>query len=220
MWPCMRRFISSIIAARVVDLPEPVLPVTRIMPCVCLHIWCTTLGMLSSSSVMADDGMARRIAPIPFRWRNALTRKRDTSGISYAKSAASFSANILCAAPSMISKTASWTNSVVRRSSRSVFRPPCTRARTGSPEMKCRSEALPSSACIRYSSILGMASNLRLVADVENRHQVRVSHETRELLLVVREPDRVVGVDLLVVDRLEQRRVHCLHADVAAHLQL
>ena len=32
MWPLMRELMSSIIAARVVDFPDPVLPVTRISP--------------------------------------------------------------------------------------------------------------------------------------------------------------------------------------------
>ena len=32
MWPFTRVLMSSIIAASVVDLPEPVLPVTRIRP--------------------------------------------------------------------------------------------------------------------------------------------------------------------------------------------
>ena len=43
----MREFMSSIIAASVVDLPEPVLPVTRIRPLLTLHRLRTASGMLS-----------------------------------------------------------------------------------------------------------------------------------------------------------------------------
>ena len=56
----MRLLMASIIAASVVDLPEPVLPVTRIMPCVCLQRFRTTGGMFSSSRVSACDGIARK----------------------------------------------------------------------------------------------------------------------------------------------------------------
>src|SRR6185436_8663430 len=63
MWPFMRVFMSSIIAARVVDLPEPVLPVTRIRPLFTLQRLRTASGMFSWSSVSALDGMARHTQP-------------------------------------------------------------------------------------------------------------------------------------------------------------
>ena len=46
MWPFTRLLMSSIIAASVVDLPEPVLPVTRIRPLLARHIWRTAVRQL------------------------------------------------------------------------------------------------------------------------------------------------------------------------------
>ena len=69
-------------AASVVDLPEPVFPVTRIMPADCLHMSRTTSGILSSSSDSAVDGMARMMAPGPPRWRNTFTRKRASPSMA------------------------------------------------------------------------------------------------------------------------------------------
>ena len=80
MCPFTRRLMSSIIAASVVDLPEPVLPVTRIRPLLARHICRTASGIFSSSSVSALEGMARNTAPMPFSWRMTLTRKRPRSG--------------------------------------------------------------------------------------------------------------------------------------------
>ena len=79
MWPFTRLLMSSIIAASVVDLPEPVLPVTRIRPLLARHICRTASGIFSSSSVSALEGMARNTAPMPFSWRMTLTRKRPRS---------------------------------------------------------------------------------------------------------------------------------------------
>ena len=47
MWPFTRRLMSSIIAARVVDLPEPVLPVTRMSPLFARQRLRTVSGMFS-----------------------------------------------------------------------------------------------------------------------------------------------------------------------------
>ena len=71
----------SIIAASVVDLPEPVVPVSRMMP------------RSSSASVAHDgrqaellegadeNGIARMTSETEPRWRKALTRKRARPGI-------------------------------------------------------------------------------------------------------------------------------------------
>ena len=76
MWPLTRELMSSIIAASVVDLPEPVLPVTRISPFETLQRFLTASGMRSCSSVCALEGIARNTAPMPFSCRSTLTRKR------------------------------------------------------------------------------------------------------------------------------------------------
>ena len=79
MCPFTRELMSSIIAASVVDLPEPVLPVTRISPLLARHSCGTACGSLSCSIDSALDGMARITAPMPFSCRMTFTRKRPYS---------------------------------------------------------------------------------------------------------------------------------------------
>ena len=79
MWPFTRELMSSIIAASVVDLPEPVLPVTRMRPLLARHSVWQACGRLSCSIDSAFDGMARITAPMPFSWRMTFTRKRPYS---------------------------------------------------------------------------------------------------------------------------------------------
>src|SRR5438045_6108956 len=55
-------FTLSTIAASVVDLPEPVGPVTRIRPCGWLISSLNTLGQARSSSVQISVGMVRNTA--------------------------------------------------------------------------------------------------------------------------------------------------------------
>jgi hypothetical protein len=69
-------------AASVVDLPDPVLPVTRIRPLLILHRSITAAGNLRSSALRAFEGIARKTAPIPFSCRITLTRNRATPGMA------------------------------------------------------------------------------------------------------------------------------------------
>jgi hypothetical protein len=71
----------SIIAARVVDLPEPVVPVIRISPRSSSAISGITGGSISSSEVLIWKGIARQTSETEPRCTNALTRKRATPGI-------------------------------------------------------------------------------------------------------------------------------------------
>ena len=64
----------SIIAASVVDLPEPVVPVSRTIPRSSSASSLTTGGSASSSIVLILWGIARQASEIRPRWRNALTR--------------------------------------------------------------------------------------------------------------------------------------------------
>ena len=70
------RFMWSIIAASVVDLPEPVVPVSRMMPRSCSASCVTDSGRPSSSTALMITGMARMTIEIEPRCRKALTRKR------------------------------------------------------------------------------------------------------------------------------------------------
>ena len=80
-------------AASVVDLPEPVGPVTSTRPRGFMAKSPKMAGALSCSSVKILLGIVRKTAPAPRNWLKALIRKRDTPSISKAKSASSFSSN-------------------------------------------------------------------------------------------------------------------------------
>ena len=72
---CIVRFMWSIIAASVVDLPEPVVPVSRMIPR-SSSASCGDGGRLSSSTDLMLTGIARMTSEMEPRWRKALTRKR------------------------------------------------------------------------------------------------------------------------------------------------
>ena len=76
----------SIIDASVVDLPEPVVPVSRISPRSSSAISEITGGSSSSSTVLIWKGMARQTSDTDPRCTNAFTRKRATPGTEYEKS--------------------------------------------------------------------------------------------------------------------------------------
>ena len=74
------------IAASVVDLPEPVGPVTSTMPFFSLPTLYSSAGNFSASSVGMPSGMTRRtIAYVP-RCEKTFTRKRVFCGIEYERS--------------------------------------------------------------------------------------------------------------------------------------
>ena len=76
----------SIIAASVVDFPEPVVPVSRMIPRSSSASSRDTGGSASSSIVRILWGIARQTSEIRPRWRKALMRKRATPSISKEKS--------------------------------------------------------------------------------------------------------------------------------------
>ncbi len=80
MW--QRRFWLTwlIIAASVDDLPEPVAPVTSTRPRSYSEIVRMTSGRPRPSMVGTLEGMIRRMSDMEPRWRNTLTRKRETPG--------------------------------------------------------------------------------------------------------------------------------------------
>ena len=91
MCPYMFALTWSTIAASVVDLPEPVGPVTRISPRGRFTISAKIFGALSSSSDSTLDGMVRNAAAAPRDCTNALTRKRARLGTAKLKSHSRFS---------------------------------------------------------------------------------------------------------------------------------
>ena len=79
MWRGLVVLIWSSIAASVVDLPEPVVPVSRIRPRSSSATSCSTAGSLSSSSDLTDSGIDRATIEIEPRWRKALMRNRPSA---------------------------------------------------------------------------------------------------------------------------------------------
>ena len=87
-------------AARVVDLPEPVGPVTTINPLCNMENFFSTAGSGASNfSKSSNDktllGIWRKTAAMPFFWVKKLARKRETPVISYPKSTSPVSSNVL-----------------------------------------------------------------------------------------------------------------------------
>ena len=80
MWQVSVALMWSIIAASVVDLPEPVVPVTRIRPRCSAEIFSSTLGSMSCSMDWILKGMTRSTTPIVPRCWKTLTRKRPRPG--------------------------------------------------------------------------------------------------------------------------------------------
>jgi hypothetical protein len=74
--------IASTIAASVVDLPEPVGPVTRISPRGRYVSRCTTSGRNNCSMGRTLSLMVRIESATVFRWKCEFTRKRLRPGIS------------------------------------------------------------------------------------------------------------------------------------------
>ena len=85
--------MRSIMAASVVDLPEPVVPVSKMIPRSSSARSLITSGSISSSTVLTLKGMARATIEIEPRWRKALTRKRARPGTAYEKSTSLSSSN-------------------------------------------------------------------------------------------------------------------------------
>ena len=77
-------------AARVVDLPEPVGPVTKTNPRGLSEIVLKISGAPKSSNVSTSLGMVRNTAAGPRLELNALTRKRARLGTSNEKSTSKF----------------------------------------------------------------------------------------------------------------------------------
>ena len=75
---CLERveLMWSTMAARVVDLPDPVTPVSSTMPRSSSARFRMAAGSLRSSMERIEKGMARQASEMAPRWRNALTRKR------------------------------------------------------------------------------------------------------------------------------------------------
>ena len=93
MWSFRSLLILSIIVASVVDLPEPVGPVTRIRPRGFSARSATTFGSPSSSKVLILNGIARNAPATLPRCTKTLPRKRDSFCTLNERSSSFFSSN-------------------------------------------------------------------------------------------------------------------------------
>ena len=136
------RLISSIIAASVVDLPEPVVPVTRMMPRSSIASSEITGGRASSSTVRIVCGIARQTSEITPRCRKAFTRKRASPGTAYEKSTSNSSANSLSLSSSwsISLNTASVSSGLSGSESGIGSRMPCVRMSGRDGTLRWRSE--------------------------------------------------------------------------------
>src|SRR5687767_7424491 len=91
MWPCSFSLTWLTIAASVVDLPEPVGPVTSTMPRGWSAISAKIFGALRSSSDRILEGIVRITAAAPRCCTNAFTLKRARFGTANEKSHSRFS---------------------------------------------------------------------------------------------------------------------------------
>ena len=89
MWPFHSRLILSIIAASVVDLPDPVGPVTRMRPRGRSANLATTAGNCSCSNVFTVNGICRITMDTQPRCLKQLPRKRARFWMPKEKSSSS-----------------------------------------------------------------------------------------------------------------------------------
>ncbi len=80
MWQARSALTTSISEASVVDLPEPVGPVTRTSPRGRRAKSTTCWGSPSSSRVLMLKGISRNAAPTASRWKYTLTRNLALPG--------------------------------------------------------------------------------------------------------------------------------------------
>src|SRR5579863_10264492 len=139
--------------ASVVDLPEPVGPVTSTSPRGSMHRSRKIFGAPRSSSEMMSEGMLRNTAPAPRFWLNALTRKRASLGISKEKSVSKNSSYAFLCLSFMMSYTMLCTSLCDSAGMLMRFMSPSTRIIGGTPEDKCRSDALFLTANARSCAI-------------------------------------------------------------------
>src|SRR3546814_7281012 len=86
---------SDVCSSDLVDLPEPVGPVTNTMPRGISEMSLKIAGHFKSSSDSIFDGIVRNTAAAPREVLNALTRKRASPGISNEKSVSRNSSHAL-----------------------------------------------------------------------------------------------------------------------------
>ena len=158
--------MTSIIEASVVDLPEPVGPVTRMRPRGLKRSSLTEGGRPICSSVRSVEGIIRRTQPQRPRSLKTETRKRVPSSCARAKSVPPLlSASATCSGV-MISLHSRRVSSAVNASSAIATSSPWMRSSGGMNARTCRSDA-PSSivACSRSRIVISVAIWIPLLSN-------------------------------------------------------
>src|SRR6201998_3076017 len=154
--------------ASVVDFPEPVGPVTSTRPRGNMHRSRKIFGEFRSSSDRMTEGMFRNTAPAPRFWLNAFTRKRASLGISKEKSVSKNSSYAFLCLSFMMSYTMLCTSLCDKGGMLMRFMSPSTRIMGGTPEDKCRSDALFLTANARSCAMsTAIQGSLRATKDFE-----------------------------------------------------
>ncbi len=147
------RLIQPTIAARVVDLPDPVGPVMSTRPWGRLSSGPVDVGRPMSSGVGISVGMSRRASAGRSSWKKALARKRAVSAQVNAKSSwRSREISSLSSAVIREAKTWSMKSLVISGDSGMEISSPSMRTRAWVPAARCRSVAPCSQRYWRYGS--------------------------------------------------------------------
>jgi len=130
-------------ARSVVDLPEPVGPVTRTSPLCKAHRLRIACDSPSFSAVRIWLGMTRNTAPRPFRSMKMFARNRARPAISYAKSVSCRSSNSVLFLSGVMGSSSATIDSGVNAAAvlSSGWIEPSLRTSGGMPQVRCRSDA-------------------------------------------------------------------------------
>src|SRR5258705_11340263 len=153
-------------AAKAVDLPEPVTPVTSTSPRGRAAISSSTPGSARSLMVFTSYGMERNAnATVPRCWYT-FVRNRPTPGTPMAKSASLCSANSFTWRGVMICSARDFSSSGLSGCVSSATRSPFTRMVAGRPTLRSRSEPLRWTiwvmACLKLNAAPCGASAMRI----------------------------------------------------------
>src|SRR5215475_12837987 len=150
--------ILSSIAASVVDLPEPVGPVTKIKPRGLSQSAFTTGGRPKASKPLISQGMVRNTAPTAPRWLKTLPRKRARFFNPNEKSSSRFSSKRCFCASVKTLYASDLVSAAVSGGISSGRKWPCTRTRGALLVVMCRSE--PPISIIFFSSSLSVIPDM------------------------------------------------------------
>ncbi len=166
MWTPRSRLITSSIEASVVDLPEPVGPVTSMRPRGLKRSSFTVSGRPICSRERSVDGIMRSTQPQRLRSLKTDTRKRVPSSCDRAKSAPPFFSTSADCSAVIISWQSLKVSSSLKASSAISTSSPCMRSFGGMNARTCRSDA-PSSivACSRSFIVISVAIASPVLAD-------------------------------------------------------